>query len=171
MANMVRHSFIASRLRQRLVLVIGVVLILLAIVTCSMRIARLWYAADLQGGGTWHQMTIEHGRLVWDAESSPTMTPGSFTQPVLNWQIELGFAWTTYRSVTQTFTIAGTHVKRSREIAVAAPLTLIGIVCLILSIPWRRKRNGFCACGYNLTGLQSGQCPECGSRIDAGARA
>ena len=31
---------------------------------------------------------------------------------------------------------------------------------------WRRRRKGLCLkCGYNLTGNESGKCPECGSFI------
>ena len=32
---------------------------------------------------------------------------------------------------------------------------------------WRRRRRGVCAgCGYNLTGNESGVCPECGNKIE-----
>jgi hypothetical protein len=31
---------------------------------------------------------------------------------------------------------------------------------------WRRKKNGLCIeCGYDLTGNESGICPECGSKV------
>jgi hypothetical protein len=55
------------------------------------------------------------------------------------------------------------------------PLWLPTSVCMTLCcLPvirgpvreWHRKRNGLCLyCGYNLTGNQSGRCPECGMRI------
>jgi len=33
---------------------------------------------------------------------------------------------------------------------------------------WRRRRKGLCVrCGYNLTGNESGRCPECGSELTA----
>ncbi|MCH7727176.1 MAG: hypothetical protein IH991_11960 [Planctomycetes bacterium] len=33
---------------------------------------------------------------------------------------------------------------------------------------WRRRRKGLCAkCGYNLTGNESGSCPECGQQVES----
>ena len=33
---------------------------------------------------------------------------------------------------------------------------------------WRRRRKGFCQkCGYDLTGNESGTCPECGTEVKA----
>ena len=34
--------------------------------------------------------------------------------------------------------------------------------------PWRRRRRGRCLkCGYDLTGNESGVCPECGSEVSS----
>ncbi len=47
------------------------------------------------------------------------------------------------------------------------PTFLIAIPSFIL---WRRNRNlgeGYCGCGYNLTGNVSGVCPECGKKLEA----
>lgn len=44
-------------------------------------------------------------------------------------------------------------------------LALFAPYPLFRAIRWyrRRRRPGFCACGYDLTGNVSGTCPECGS--------
>ncbi len=45
------------------------------------------------------------------------------------------------------------------------PTLIIGIPSFLL---WRRNRNlgeGYCDCGYNLTGNVSGVCPECGKKL------
>lgn len=39
-----------------------------------------------------------------------------------------------------------------------------GFVALVATYR-RRPRLGLCACGYNLTGNQSGVCPECGRKL------
>jgi len=49
------------------------------------------------------------------------------------------------------------------------PLALFGVPTAYL---WYRDRRrfppGHCpSCGYNLTGNQSGVCPECGNAVDA----
>lgn len=65
-------------------------------------------------------------------------------------------------------------------IAICSPLRCAGnaaLVVCVLSIAWiavarsygdKRRYNGDCAtCGYNLTGNESGRCPECGSAVEA----
>ena len=45
-------------------------------------------------------------------------------------------------------------------ISLPVPIGLVGLVLL----PTRKKRirPGYCTCGYNLVGNESGACPECG---------
>ena len=55
--------------------------------------------------------------------------------------------------------------------SLALPLWLLFLAVLIPTLLlWRLDRRplpGHCRCGYNLTGLTSGRCPECGTAAPA----
>ena len=71
-------------------------------------------------------------------------------------------------------------VKHFHQTCITVPLLLLLVVFLLYpivaliksSLRWRRMRRcqrGLCVkCGYNLTGNESGVCPECGDRIREG---
>jgi predicted RNA-binding Zn-ribbon protein involved in translation (DUF1610 family) len=54
------------------------------------------------------------------------------------------------------------------------PLFWVGLACLFIYALARRKRlpathDGCASCGYDLTGNQSGACPECGAAVNRGS--
>ncbi len=69
-----------------------------------------------------------------------------------------------------------THVYETYSISILSPLW--GTFVLFAFYPtiafirgpvrrWRRRKRGLCVrCGYNLTGNESGVCPECGTEFD-----
>ena len=51
----------------------------------------------------------------------------------------------------------------------AWPLCLLGSLLVLAWLPGRRARRGACVnCSYDLRGLKSGFCPECGTAIPTG---
>jgi len=67
------------------------------------------------------------------------------------------------------------HTYRSAEVTAPlwAPFILLATYPTIVFYRgpmrrWRRRRRGLCLkCGYDLTGNESGVCPECGSEIES----
>ena len=82
-------------------------------------------------------------------------------------------AWTAFGLLSEVKTTrAGTGLVTHRVSGpIWAPLLLLAAYPTIAFIRgplrrWRRRRKGLCLrCGYNLTGNESGVCPECGTKI------
>lgn len=123
-----------------------------------------WQRFDLTGHkSVW--LYLENGVCDLEVVSMPTRiaSKSEFVAPVVRGR----------RAVTSSFRLTSKpHGNGYRTTWIAFPLALPTILLVLTgTLPilvgpvkrWRRKRNGLCIhCGYNLTGSQSGRCPECG---------
>ncbi len=148
-------------------MVLGAVSFALALLGCTLRVARLWSVDDGRGRVDAHAVILTHGTLVWETNqySSKGSPP---TAPILNWQFEPGLSATTYAQQRIAFPMNPFGVVTTRTVAFSAPLALVGVACLLLALPWLPRRPGFCDCGHDLTGLRSDRCPECGKPLTDG---
>ena len=80
----------------------------------------------------------------------------------------VGWRWSAFWSV-----IAGGSMQGVRQLPPWLPLwCLVGLAVFALigslAIRWKRPRSGICiGCGYDLTGLTTSRCPECGQAFES----
>jgi hypothetical protein len=118
-----------------------------------------------RASGRWGYI-LEHGRLGIVRASRPMAA----AYPA--WQfggarIVIGRKSNVWPSASSAAMSIGTVTTNMRAmwLPLAAPLGLAAVVTIALGVLSRKRRGeGGCgACGYDLAGLQSGRCPECGS--------
>lgn len=78
----------------------------------------------------------------------------------------------TQEEIYQIVTLSGCYgtgfLYTTTYVPIPILMTIPSLPLLVSGIrAWSRKRTpGHCPCGYNLTGNQSGTCPECGHSLD-----
>ena len=101
-----------------------------------------------------------------------TLCKGSIYLSSAKMRVEGVFVWNAIEKAGSRKWLPGTYSANAWwvvNVPLWIPLGVAGVPAVIL---WRRDRrpnSGHCACGYDLTGNQSGTCPECGieARCDA----
>ncbi len=114
----------------------------------------------LNGGGLWVWVAGEQDFAVHSAGwHRVTSTP---------------VAWTPEFRIDRSLSItrvgpAGSTSSVVDGVFVFAPLWIVGTLLTVPPVVWlverRRRRPGHCVCGYDLAGLPTKQCPECGREI------
>lgn len=167
---MARRSIVKSPRWRACLSAVATLLLIVAVIGCTMRIAVLWDRHDGDGGVTSHGLILEYGVLAWESNQNSAASQPAMTS-IVNWQVEPGFSMTTYSNDTWTyFAPYSISVITTHAFAFSAPLALVATICLILAVRWLPRRPGFCNCGHDLTGLRSNRCPECGKPLADGGR-
>lgn len=139
-----------------------VFLAMIATATCIVRLA--WIIDTTHpGGGTFTDITVEKGSLLFWQHHTPWTPPTARTSRVIfNRQVEVGF-----QPQLEFDHRRGGYLDIKLPIAVVAVVVAGGIGGILIRQRVRKKsRTNLCACGYSLAGLtRPGQCPECGTRV------
>lgn len=151
-----------GRTRMALGLVSVVFLAMIAVATC---IVRLVWLVDTThpGGGTFTDITVEKGSLLFWQHHTPWTPPTARTSRVIfNRQVEVGF-----QPQLEFDHRRGGYLDIKLPIAVVAVVIAGGIGGILIRQRVRNKsRTNLCACGYSLAGLtRPALCPECGTRV------
>jgi hypothetical protein len=181
-------------LRRRLARRVAVISITLFVLLCA-EWARSGYRSDLLwfsfGGSSEYSIRSDWGRLVFTAHhangyASPARIGGSSTEggyhgsypgPPSTRVERLGIEMTRGAVIGSNGTMPSGTGTTYWRLRVYHPFVLL--LLLLPTIPWavqalgercarRRTRAGLCsACGYNLRGCVSDNCPECGTPVPA----
>lgn len=163
---MPRRSIVKPGRTRKIIALLGCFMLLFTAIACTMRITRYWNTFDSTGAGTYRSIVIEHGILTIDSNTGP-FAPSPGTLPIFNWQVDPGLKPTTFahRRTSYPAPLGGMAVANIYQFGVAIPLGIVGILFIILTLPLRKMPPGTCRCGYNLSGIASKNCPECGAAI------
>ncbi len=157
-----RRALIKTREIRQAAIVASTVLFIAGVFSCTLRISRLSTTTPAAGGSAFQEVLLEHGRIVLETQTSPALSAP--LSPAMNWQIDFGFNISYEERLTNLPVAGGLITTHSRAIPIAAPSFLAMVVLMLLVLPLRRVvENGNClSCGYNLQGLSTRTCPECG---------
>ena len=173
-------------MRRRLFNFTGVVSLVLCVGAVALW-ARSFKTMDilrLRTASRWFVVWTYRGSLAvdrWDRSEWDPPAPWHETCPAL----EFDLAWRLYVSATR-YEFAGFRIVGRSDPSilsgrtVIAPLPALALALIVMPL-WRgfsfarratRPRAGVCrTCGYNLTGNESGVCPECGAACKAASPA
>lgn len=150
-----------SSLKYVRVFYVSTVITVLAVVTICL---MAWgFAVECKCFGNWC-ISCEYGGLV--VTQFPNTSPFSFSAGLNReaiWQSTIG--WESYAISPNLMRRAGPYSDTS----IPLWLLLLGATITANWARWRSKRwstQNHCPCGYDLTGNQSGVCPECGTAVN-----
>lgn len=163
-----RRPVIAHPLKRRALAAFAVTAVAFAQLTMAFRIVR---TSDKRITNGVHRSVIgiEHGSIQIKTNTTtvhPAAPPIATSAPVISWQFKPGLRAAPTNSSAFFGEGQSQCAIHSRSFPVAVPSLVLAAVTLLLIAPIRRAAAGHCLCGYDLTNLGTGVCPECGRPQD-----